>query len=303
MILKPPRLRPGETVGIMAPAGAFKRERLTPGVAHLERMGHPVRLGAHVFDRVRYLAGADADRARDLHDLFEAPDVRAVFTARGGYGTTRLLDLLDYGLIRRHPKLFLGLSDTTALQLALYRHAGLVTCSGITVCADLGGDRDPFTEAAMWRAVRDNAIEPMEGLRVIRGGRAEGPLLGGCLSLICALVGTPHLPDLSGAVLLVEDVDEAPYRIDRMLTHLRSAGVLCRVAGIAFGQFEGSKPDDSADWTVQDVLVDRTADLGVPVVCSLPYGHQRRRVVLPIGTRVRLDADAGSLTLLEEPFA
>lgn len=303
MALKPQRLRPGDIIGIAAPAGAFKKERLQPGIAHLERAGYRVRVGTHAFDRKRYLAGEDEARAEDLHAFFGAPEVRAVFTARGGYGTTRLLDLLDYGLIRRNPKVFLGFSDTTALQLALYRHAGLITYSGITVCADLGQEREAFTEAAMWRAVRDGIAGPFEGLRPLSGGAAEGRLLGGCLSLVSALQGTAHLPAFDGAVLLLEDVDEAPYRIDRMLTHLRQTGLLGRVAGVAFGHFEGARPDEGADWTVEDVLADRTADLGVPVVCGLPYGHRRRRAVLPLGARVRLDADAGSLSLLEETVA
>ncbi|MSS70301.1 MAG: LD-carboxypeptidase [Candidatus Latescibacteria bacterium] len=303
MALKPERLRPGDTIGIVAPAGAFKKERLQPGLAYLERAGYGVRVGAHVYDRKRYMAGEDGARAEDLHAFFEAPEVRAIFAARGGYGTTRLLDLLDYDLIQRNPKIFLGFSDTTALQLALYRHAGLITTSGITVCADLGPEREAFTEAAMWRAVRDGAVGPFEGLRPLAGGAAEGRLLGGCLSLVSALQGTAHLPAFDGAVLLLEDVDEAPYRIDRMLTHLRQTGLLGRVAGVAFGHFEGAKPDEGADWTMEEVLADRTADLGVPVVCGLPYGHQRRRAVLPLGARVRLDADAGRLELLESTVA
>ncbi len=300
MALKPERLRPGDVIGIAAPAGAFKKERLQPGIAYLERAGYRVRVGAHAYDRNRYMAGEDGARAGDLHALFADPKVRAIFAARGGYGTTRLLDLLDYGLIRRNPKVFVGFSDTTALQLALYRHAGLITCSGVTVCADLGREREAFTEAATWRAVQEGVAGPFEGLRPIVGGTAEGRLLGGCLSLVCALQGTGHLPDFDGAILALEDVDEAPYRIDRMLTHLRQTGLLRQVAGVAFGHFEGARPEEGADWTVEDVLADRTADLGIPVVCGLPYGHQRRRAVLPIGARARLDADAGRLELLEE---
>jgi muramoyltetrapeptide carboxypeptidase len=300
MALKPERLRRGDLIGIAAPAGAFKKERLQPGIAYLERAGHRVRVGAHAYDRRRYMAGEDGARAEDLHALFADPEVRAIFAARGGYGTTRLLDLLDYSLIRENPKVFVGFSDTTALQLALYRHAGLITYSGVTVCADLGERREAFTEAAVWRAVREGRAGPFEGLRRIAGGGAEGRLLGGCLSLVCALQGTAHLPDFDGAILALEDVDEAPYRIDRMLTHLRQTGLLRRVAGVAFGHFEGARPEEGADWTVEDVLADRTADLGIPVVCGLPYGHQRRRVVLPLGALARLDADAGRLSFLEE---
>ncbi|OGG48050.1 MAG: hypothetical protein A3F84_22505 [Candidatus Handelsmanbacteria bacterium RIFCSPLOWO2_12_FULL_64_10] len=303
MALKPERLRPGDVIGIAAPAGAFKKERLQPGIAYLERAGYRVRVGAHAHDRKRYMAGEDEARAEDLHALFADPEVRAIFAARGGYGTTRLLDLLDYGLIRRSPKVFLGFSDTTALQLALYRHVGLITCSGITVCADLGREREAFTEAAMWRAVCEGGAGPFEGLRPIAGGAAEGRLLGGCLSLVCALQGTAHLPAFDGAILALEDVDEAPYRIDRMLTHLRQTGLLRQVAGIALGHFEGARPEEGADWTVEDVLADRTADLDIPVVCGLPYGHQRRRAVLPLGARARLDADAGRLELLESAVA
>ena len=209
--------------------------------------------------------------------------------------------MMDYDLIRKSPKIFLGFSDTTALQLAMYRHAGLVSYSGITVCADLGRERDPFTEAAMWGTIQGGEMVSMGGLRSLNGGVAEGALLGGCLSLLCALQGTRHLPDFRGAILLVEDLDEAPFRIDRMLTHLAQTGLLGCVAGVAFGQFKGSEPDKGADWTLEEVLADRTRDLGIPVVCGLPYGHQRRRVVLPLGVRARLDADEGSFALLEDP--
>ncbi len=303
MLLKPERLRPGDTIGIAAPAGVFKEAELLEGIAFLEQSGFGVRVGDHVNDRKGYLAGEDPDRAKDLHELFGATDVKAVFAARGGYGSTRLLDLLDYDLIRRNPKIFLGLSDTTALQLAFIEHAGLISYSGIIVAGDLGPERDPFTEAAMWKTLRDGAVGPFEGLKALRGGKAEGRLVGGCLSLICALQGTPHMPDLDGAVLLVEDIGEALYRVDRMLTQLRQTGLLNRVAGIAFGQFYGSDPDERAGWTVEEVLAERTADLGVPVVCRLPYGHQRRRAVLPIGVRVLLDADAGKLSFEEEAVA
>ena len=189
MIL-PPLLRPGDTVGVIAPSGPVDRERLLDGISYLQRRGYGVQEGASLYARTRYLAGSDADRAADLNQMLGDREVRAIFTARGGYGSARLLDLVDYDLVREDPKIFVGFSDTTALQLGLYARTGLVSYSGVVLCKDVNsaGMVGP-TEERLWDALAKGRFSPLEGLQTLRAGRAGGPLLGGCLSLVVSLAG------------------------------------------------------------------------------------------------------------------
>ena len=290
-MLIPPGLQPGDSVGIVAPSGAFEPERLDPAVDYLSHRGYRVVKGASLYSRHRYLAGTDDERSADLNAMFSNPRIRAVFVARGGYGATRLLDMVDYGTVQRDPKILVGFSDTTALQLALWAHADLVTYTGVTLCADVTEIGLPSaTESSLWDALEQGRHPDIEGLRALRPGRSSGPLLGGCLSLVAPLVGTPHLPDLSGAVLFLEDVLEAPYRVDRMLTHLRQAGVFDVVSGLILGEFHQCESDRPQDGSVEDVLQSFAAEARCPVFSGLPYGHGPNRHVLPIGLRVSIDS-------------
>ena len=290
MRLIPPLLKSGDTVGVVAPSGSFDPERLAHGLAYLERRGYRVRPGASLYARSRYLAGDDAARAADLNAMFADPDVGAIFAARGGYGAARVLDLLDWAMIRRHPKALVGFSDTTALQLGIYARTGLVSFSGITLCADITVEGvHPVTETSLWEAVTEGRFPPVEGLHTLRSGTAEGPLVGGCLSLVASLAGTSYLPDLTGALLFLEDVNEAPYRVDRMLNQLHMAGAFERVSGVLFGRFEGCEPDRDWEGTVEAVLEDLALRIACPVFCGLPYGHGPGRRVLPVGRRATVD--------------
>ena len=291
-MIVPPRLRPGDTVGVVAPSGPFEPERLAAGLAYLRARGYRVREGASLYARERYLAGSDAARAEDLNGMFADAEVRAVFAARGGYGSARVLASLDYGAVRRDPKLLVGFSDTTALQLGLFARTGLVTYSGVTLCADVTeSGMPPATERTLWDALVSGRHPPVEGLQALKGGAAEGPLIGGCLSLIASLVGTPYLPDPTGALLFMEDVNEEPYRVDRMLNQLRMAGIFDRVAGVLFGQFAGCEPERATDGSVEAVLESLAGAIPCPVFCGLPYGHAPDRRVLPIGLPARIDTD------------
>ncbi len=312
MLLKPPRLEFGDTVGIAAPAsppgdpGVIDRS-----VAALERLGFRARLAPHVRRRRGFLAGSDRERAGDLMQLFRDPKVKAIICLRGGYGAGRLLPLLDYAAIRSHPKIFVGYSDITALHCALLARAGLVSFHGPTMNSDLVKEDLPeFTLRSLLRTVMEptapGGIKQGYGghtVSVLRGGQAEGRLVGGNLSLLCSLVGTPFLPDFRKRILFLEDLAEPPYRFDRMLTHLLNAGLLPRVAGVAVGlnrHCHDPKARKAKEYrqTLEDVLRDRLLPLKVPVVAGLPFGHVRLNATLPVGVPARLDGDAGDLSLL-----
>ena len=294
----PPRIEPGDLIGIASPSGSFERERLRPGLSYLRNRGFRVRVGSAVYDRDRYLAGQDLDRARDLNAMFADPEVRAVFAARGGFGAARVLRHLDYDAIRHDPKPLVGFSDTTALQLGIYDRTGMVSYSGVTLCGDVTEAGMPeATEGSLWNALTRGRFDEVAGIAALTGRAAEGRLLGGCLSVIASLAGTAYLPDTSGALLFLEDVNEAPYRVDRMLTQLRMAGVFDRAAGVVFGQFEGCDPDREEEGTVDDVLHDFSTAISAPVFWRLPYGHGEGRRVLPIGRRAVVDGSRGTLTI------
>lgn len=314
-LIRPRRLAPGQTIGIVAPSAAPNEpERIRFAIETVESLGFKVRPGPHLYDREGYLAGADAARADDLNAMFADDSVDAIWCVRGGYGASRILPALDYALMQRRPKPLIGYSDITALHMAIHRHAGLVTFHGPVAYraftpytlgelkralwtgetpARLGGP-PPF-ERAEGRVDWDNRVTTLQP------GTAHGRLLGGNLCLMSHLVGTPYLPDLRGAILFLEDIEEPYYRIDRMLTQLWLSGALAGVAGVAFGKFTGC--DSSAFFLqnrpLEEILAERFRALGVPAVSGLMIGHIEDQTTLPVGCLAELDADAGTLTLLE----
>ncbi|MBX3275212.1 MAG: LD-carboxypeptidase [Sandaracinaceae bacterium] len=277
---------------VIAPASPFPRADFERGVARL-RERYTVELDPSIFDADGYLAGGDARRLDELRRALTDGGVDAVVAARGGYGATRLLDGIAPEEVR--PRLLVGFSDLTALH-ALFARAGLRSLHA-TMVAGLGRGTD--AALAGWIAAAEGAVPaPLDGLTPIAPGRAEGPLAGGNLAVLAALCGTPYAPPLEGAVFFLEDVGEAPYRIDRMLTTLRQAGWLRRLAGVAVGQLTRATPGPDGR-TVEEVLRDRLGDLGVPVVRGVPAGHDEDNRPLPLGAPVELDADAGTLTFRE----
>ncbi|MGB2569519.1 S66 peptidase family protein [Micromonospora citrea] len=298
--LRPPVLRSGDTVMLVSPSGPTRPERVARGVELLTGWGLRPVLAPNVYARRGYLAGDDALRAADLNTAFADPEVRGVICTRGGYGAQRVVDLIDMAAVRRDPKVVAGFSDITALQFALWRGARLAGVHG-PGAAWLDERTPPRSAESLHAALMTTqpvtvaavAEEETFGVRV--PGRAEGPLLGGNLCLITASIGTPDMPDLTGAVLLVEEVQEPPYKVDRMLTHLRRARALDGLAGVAVGQF--TECADGWDTTVADVLTERLGDLGVPVLGGLPIGHGVGQLTVPVGTPAVLDATAGTLTV------
>lgn len=253
--------------------------------------GYQIWLGPHARDTDRYLAGTDADRAADVLNAFTDDSVSAVMTVRGGYGSPRLLDRLDYAHIARHPKPFLAFSDGTALQNALYTRAGITGYSGGQATFFLHENRHAVCQS-VWDVLAGQPLT-IAGLTPVRGGVARGVALGGNLVVWESLIGTPYCPDMRGKILILEEVNESPYKVDRMLAHLRLAGILDQVAGVALGDFSTCVARDPTDGGIEAVLHDYFDSLSVPVVRGLPYGHTRGTTVVPIGRRVMLDADNG----------
>lgn len=252
----------------------------------------------HALDRHGYLGGTDADRAADLTAALRDPGIRAVLCTRGGYGAQRIVDAVPFELLRDDPKLLVGFSDITALHLAAWRRAGIATCHGPGLAWDdsrLGAVSAYALHAVLTDPAAPVVItrDPAEvGASVLVPGVATGTLLGGNLSMLAASVGTPDLPPLAGCVLLVEEVDEPPYRIDRMLTQLLRCGALAGVAGVAVGQLTSC-----CDSAAAAVVAERVGGLGVPVLGGLPLGHGVGQLPVPLGTPAVLDADAGTLVV------
>jgi muramoyltetrapeptide carboxypeptidase len=298
--LRPPALRPGDRVLLVSPSGPTRPERVARGVELLTGWGLRPVPAPHVYARHGYLAGTDAQRAADLNAAFADPGIRGVICTRGGYGAQRIVDLIDLAAVRRDPKVVAGFSDITALQLALWRGARLASVHGpgaawLDERTPVGSAESLHTALTSTAPVVLTADPQAETGPVLVPGRATGPLLGGNLCLLAASVGTPDLPDLTGAVLLVEDVQEPPYKVDRMLTQLRRAGALAGVAGVAVGQF--TRCTDGWATTVAEVLTERLGDLGVPVLGGFPVGHGQGQLTVPLGTPATLDTATGTLTV------
>lgn len=301
-VLKPPRLRSGQWVGLVCPASPPLEDGVVEGSRrYLEARGFRVRLGEAVGQRHGFLAGPDEARAADFNAMIRDPEVRAIMAVRGGYGTPRLLPRIDYAGLRRDPKIVAGFSDITALQFAIFKKCGLITFSGAMPGVDLWRKPDAWTEQLLWDALGSRRKPKAVSAIPLQKGRAEGRLLCGNLSMIVSLLGTPWCPDWRGAILLLEDVGEEPYRVDRMLTQLRNAGVLRRLAGLAFGQFTGGEPKhpERPHFTMEEVLRQAAEWMNGPCVKDVPYGHVPRKLTLPVGARARLDGKTGVLEILE----
>ncbi len=286
--IAPPALRPGDRVAVVAPAGPFERAVFERGLAVLASRYTPA-FEPSLFERHRYLAGDDASRQAQLQRALDDDTVRAVFAARGGYGVMRLLPALRWGT----PRHLVGFSDVTALHLAAQAqgwrslHAPVLTQLG---------SQSPEVAARLFACLEGEGVAPLQGRRTVVPGVATGPLLGGNLSVLTCLLGTPFLPSLRGAVLLLEDVGERPYRLDRMWTQLRLAGQLEGLAGVVFGDFTGCE-EQGATWSSAEVLDELAFALGVPCAAGFPIGHGAVNQPVQLGAQVTLDATAKTLTV------
>jgi muramoyltetrapeptide carboxypeptidase len=315
-LVRPPRLTRGSRIALVAPAGPLlERDDLTRAEALCRALDYEPVMGAHAGGHYGYFSGTDEARLADLNAALRDPAVDAVWCIRGGYGVTRILDGVDFEALARRPRPVIGYSDITALLAAVVRRAGIVAFHAPTARAEM----PLFSHRHFARVLTDPApsaafepLPPPAGVLVpqanrvvtIRGGVAEGPLAGGNLTLLQCLIGTAYFPDLDGALLFLEDVNEDLYRIDRMLAHLRMIGALSRLSGVLVGRFSGSKRhmNDGA-LGIDDVLDHYFGPLGVPVAYGLPIGHIEDQWTMPLGVRARFDAGAGSVELLEPAVA
>lgn len=292
-------LSPGDAVGVVATGFAVRPRALAAGVEALRAMGLGILVGPSVLSRHGYLAGTDAERVADLNSALRDRRVRAVWFARGGYGSARILDEIDWAAFARDPKPLVGYSDVTAIMARALRHPRAL-CLHAPMVSELGDPR-AFHRPSL-RALLSGApwSIPFGPSQVMRAGRVEGRLVGGNLNVLTHLLGTPHAPDFRGGVLFLEDVGEEVYRIDRMLTQLRASGALDQVVGVALGHFALPPRARSfpPDRPLLDVLRETFAPLGVPIVRGLPAGHRPGKRTLPLGARVRLDTRAGRLERL-----
>ena len=310
-VIRPKRLRPGDTIGLIAPASVtYESLQLQIALETLIAMGLKAKVGPHVMDRFGYLAGEDEDRASDINTAFADPEIDAVFALRGGWGASRLLPFLDFDLIAKNPKIFLGYSDITSLLNAIYAKAGVVTFHGPNVMSRWNdftyqGMRDVLFEAKSVaysnpEVIEDDLVARKHRIQTIKTGNATGRLIGGNLTLMSALVGTPYFPDTRGAILFLEDVGEAIYRVDRMMTQLKLSGALDQVSGIVFGHFTGVKPNPGlGNFALMDILRQHCEPLGVPCYFGAMIGHVEQQSTVPVGAGAIMNASLGTLELIE----
>jgi len=292
------------TIAVIAPAFPPDSQKLETGIQYLQDKGFSVVRGRSLTARQGYFAGSDDLRVEEIHEMFANPGVDAIICARGGWGTLRLLDRLDYNLIRQNPKALVGYSDITTLQLALWQKAQLPSFSGPMAAVEMGSGILPFTEEHFWGQIFNPQNEyrctfKQSGAEIWREGTATGILLGGCLSMVAHQLGTPYCPDFKQAILFLEDVGEAPYKIDRYLAQLKMAGVLEELSGLILGNFLDCTDDYGVP--VREVLEDYFSDASFPVIYDFPYGHGRKKCTMPLGVRAKLDTHPATLTV-DNPF-
>ena len=307
-ILKPPKLTHGDLISIIAPASSVSDDSLIQkSFNYFEKLGYKVKLGKNVYQKRGYLAGTDEQRLEDIHDSFYDMNIKAIFCLRGGYGSARLLDKIDYNLIKRNPKIFVGYSDITSLQMAFLQKTKLVTFSGPMTATDFIVDLDPNAEDFFWRIVTSNkkigkiSNTNSEKFITIKKGRNEGNLIGGNLSIILSLFGTGYLPLLKNFILLLEEINESPYKIDRMLNQLRLGRFFNNMRGVILGKFVDCCEHDSNKKTlsVNEVILDYFGKMDIPIINNFMYGHINEKLTIPFGINCKLNASRLGVEILE----
>lgn len=308
-IVRPKRLRAGQTVALISPSSGLSMDQINKAIVNMNSLGLRPKLGKYA-DRLNgFLAGTDAERVDDIHWAFSDPSIDAVWCIRGGYGLSRILPQIDFAKIKANPKPFIGYSDITALHVAIHQRTGLVTFHGPLATSELSDYTKDHVVKTLFNGTapdkiavsRDNAANTnlLYKTQVITPGKARGQLIGGNLSLLTAVAGTPYaLKDVRGKILFTEDVGEKPYRIDRMFVQLKQSVDLRSCAGVALGIFADCDAPEGSP-TVIDVIKDQFSDLGIPVICGLSFGHIRDQFTLPLGVEAELDTAITTLTLIE----
>ena len=302
MYILPPAVKPGATIGVVSPASKpSDGKKVEDGIRYLRDKGFSVVIGSHVLDQYGYLAGTDEARAADLNAMFRNPEIDAIFCSRGGYGTPRILPLLDYDAIRENPKVFVGYSDISALQHAILARTGLITFSGPMVAVEMSRGIEPFTENHFWPMIMGenggNSLSDAEKMpfRVMNSGKASGRISGGCLSVFAPLIGTRYQPDYENTILVIEDIGEEIYGIDRIFCQLEAAGIFSQINGLVLGQFLDTESADpnNPNLTLDQVFADLLGGLSIPIVMNYAYGHGMTKFTVPVGAEAILDTDRG----------
>ncbi len=285
------------TIGIISPAWIPVDERMQRGLKYLDEKDFTVKMGDHVGKTHGYFAGTDTERLDDIHQMFRDPDIDFIICARGGWGGLRLVNRIDYNLIRNNPKILVGYSDITTLQLAIWTKAKIPSLSGPMVGVEMGKGILSFTEQHFWNQILN--IDPQYIFNYsetdtieLNGGKAEGILLGGCLSLVSHLLGTDYSPNYSGSILFLEDIGEQPYKIDRYLAHLKQAGVFDQINGLILGNFIDCDPEEGqVSFNIDEIIEDYFSEVSYPVIKNFPYGHGEKKFSMPIGVHAVLDTN------------
>ena len=309
-IIKPPSLKPGDTVGLINPASFISPENIEEVKQTLTSLGLNFKLGAHIFDRYGYLAGRDIDRAADVNAMFADRSVRGIITMRGGWGCNRILPLINYKLIRNNPKIIMGYSDITSLLLAIYGLSGVVTFHGPVGTSTWNQFTVDYVKRILFNGeavAMQNSLNAGEDItatpvpvETIFPGKARGKLVGGNLSVLAAMVGSAYLPSWKQTILFVEEINEEVYRIDRMLTQLKLAGILDQISGFVFGQCTKCDPEHpEKSLTLAQVLQEHILPLRIPAWYGSMIGHIKDKFTLPVGVEVEIDASTGTIQMLE----
>lgn len=284
----PPCLKKGDSIAVVSPSSPVQAKQIQPGIEFLKANGFNINYGKHVYSQERFLAGTDIERATDIMDAFKNPEIKAIIATRGGQGSQRILPLLDYDFIQKNPKPLFGFSDTTALQLGLFKKAGLVSYTGFTLSICQSNQ----IKKTLLNTLLGKPYEISSGIKV-NSGTCQGPLLGGNLTLLTNLMGTQYFPNFKNCILLIEDVAVEPYNIDGMLSQLHLAGIFNEVIGVVFGKFEqcNFNTKHKHQGNIYDVIDEWASIIKVPCIKEFSYGHGKKNAVLPIGKDVILDAD------------
>ena len=305
---KPRKLRRGELIGMISPASAPTDNKLIEnGVSYIEGLGYKTILGKNVGKVRGYLAGTDEERVEDIHQMFGDKKVKAIFCLRGGYGAFRLLDKIDYKLIQKNPKLFVGFSEITALQMAFLHRANLVTFAGPMVVSNFSDEISSYTEDNFWKTItstsRPGRIQIIANQQFSINNVSEtfGQLIGGNLSVFSALIGTEYFPELKNKILFLEEIDELPYKIDRIFNQLKLNNMFKKLKGIILGSFSGCIEQDKKkkSLTLEEVWNDYFDTIEIPVIHSFPHGHIKDMVTFPLGIKMKMNVKKGFVEIME----
>lgn len=306
-IIKPKRLTKKDVIGIISPASSPDDSTLIEkGITYLEKLGYKVKVGNHVGKYNGYLAGSDEERVNDFHQMFRDKQVKTIICVRGGYGAVRLLDKIDYKIVRNNPKIFVGYSEITALQMAIFNKTGLITFAGPMLTSDFANEISSFTEENFWCNITSNKKigklkHPYTKLPAITRGSTSGRIVGGNLAVLTSLIGTNYFPDLRKKILLLEDVQEKPYKIDRYLNQLRLNKAFKLISGIILGRFVDCYEHDpeKRTLTLGEIIDSYFHKLDIPIIYTFPHGHIKDKITIPIGINVKVNANSGIVEFKE----